>query len=62
MATVCRTSHLGFRSVQKTPTIHPSSGFIRGMPVDAACPDDSVCLDGMVKIGHTSYIKRAQTA
>jgi hypothetical protein len=27
-------SHLGFQPVQKTPTIHVSSGFIWGIPVE----------------------------
>ena len=30
------TSHLGFRPIQKIPTIHASSGFIRGIPIEAS--------------------------
>ena len=33
MATAGRTWQLGFQPVQKMPTIHASSGFIRGIPV-----------------------------
>src|SRR5262249_5107594 len=29
-------SHLGFQQVQKTPTIHVSSGFIWGIPVEGS--------------------------
>jgi hypothetical protein len=29
------TSHLGFRPIQKIATIHASSGFIRGIPVES---------------------------
>jgi hypothetical protein len=29
-------SHLGFQPVQKTPTIHVSSGFIWGIPIELA--------------------------
>ena len=28
------TSHLGFRPIQKIATVHASSGFIRGTPVE----------------------------
>jgi len=28
------TSHLGFRPIQKIATIHASSGFIRGIPIE----------------------------
>jgi hypothetical protein len=27
------TSHLGFRPIQKIATVHASSGFIRGIPI-----------------------------
>ena len=30
-------SHLGFQPVQKTPTIHISLGFIRGIVVQPRC-------------------------
>jgi hypothetical protein len=33
MVTAGRTSHLRFQPGQKMPTIHASSGFIRGIPV-----------------------------
>jgi hypothetical protein len=28
------TPHIGFRPNQKIATIHPSSGFIRGIPIE----------------------------
>ena len=58
MATAGRTSHLGFRSAQKSPTIHVSSGFIRGIPVNCCThPRAVIARSNATKQSRVSSIK-----
>jgi hypothetical protein len=45
-----RLSHLGFQSVQKTPTIHLSSRFMWGIPAYPAFPATKSTSAGRLRI------------